>query len=282
MTSVNTLDISAELLTEKTSGFFRNFLYGPADQNHHSFEDYKLIKSKIGRGGARRPLVGVEERMRAALNDPTHPLHDKAMEYMKKGGIGKMLSANPADPYSRGMIGDFLFGRRDAGDVTKARFMQGGLLGKGGVVSGALSPSDEQRAANQRLFKGLTDKNSPISYKDFSQSSFIPSAQKLVGFAQPIYHMGRLLADPTARNKGRALGSTLGSLAASTMLAEYGMIPQQIASWAAGRLGGYLGGALSMERDEPNDSLPRDVYGRRVSEEIAYPQLRSLSSIVRY
>ena len=208
-------------------------------------------------------LVGAEHltpEIRASLNkvvSETGHINEKAL-----GG--------------RRLLGDLLIGKKGVGSALKARYHQGGLLGRGGLVRGelALDPRYTKLLKRLKASKGAPTLVDPYTGKAISRTKALGmAATKGVGQSMnPLFLLGFPLMDmkssleaPSYTEEGgmsgtlKALGGGLGFAAAGPL----GLLGGMGTSVIGGHLGATLGKAFDPDaplmgfRGSASNKLPK-------------------------
>ncbi len=198
---------------------------------------------------------------------------------------GRYATAGERARFGR-LGGAHIFGRH--GEEVAARAMQGGLLGKGGLIRGALA-LDPRVGMNARLARHA------LSQGRYRDAARLGGAAALGGGM----HAGKLglmaafpvmgvYGDLTGENpEGKSMGERLGRSLASN-IATMTTFPLGAATWAPsmvlgenyglsgqiGNLGGAIGSAIGGKGTPslPTPALPQDAYPQQAVAQAAYPQ----------
>ncbi len=199
---------------------------------------------------AARMLVG----NRAGLNSTQRNFVNK---YVGSHGAVKTDLKN-----NRGFLKNILIGNEHATDIARARYMQGGLLGQGGLIRGELAPSDEYISSARKLKDYMLADAGSAS--DFSRSdaktllSGSPMAALNIGFnvgfpameaAKAIRGESEEYGDRRGSGVGAALGSGLGFLLSS----NFGLPAGMLASYIGKNVGQRAGSLFDNKEQTPYD-----------------------------
>ena len=154
----------------------------------------------------------------------------------------------------RGFLKGLLLGNEHSKDIMRARYMQGGLLGKGGLIMGEVAPNDEFIRSAGKLKDYL--KSAPGTPHSLNRADIKNiaggglglglGAGFMIGFpALEAYHAATG-SDPNygesrrGAGVGRALGSGMGFLLTGGLGLPAGMA----ASYLGGKIGEGMGGVF--------------------------------------
>ena len=196
-----------------------------------------------------RALVGTEK-----ISPETEEFIRK---YVHSTGRAKSL------PSRKSKLLNFAIGPSGASNILKARYMQGGILGPGGVILGEMAPSQEYidliRGIVRSRGGGVLD---PATGRVVSRRRATAKAiartplealnpALLLGF--PAYDISNSLkAKPGEENYGtKGMGSALGSGLGFIVGAPLGIVGALGVSHLGSSAGGTLGGIISSE-NKPN------------------------------
>ena len=180
---------------------------------------------------------------------------DNVSKYVTRHGYSKVKR-------SRGMLKSVLLGNEHAIPLAKARFAQGGLLGKGGLILGDIAPDDKFISGARKIRKYLSSSpNTPhdITAEDLKNvAKGIPGLALGAGFTLgfPLMDAGRALSGESeyGENKGRGVGAALGSGLGFALSSGFGLPAGMLASTLGSRIGAGLGGVF-----DSSDSQPREM-----------------------
>jgi hypothetical protein len=178
--------------------------------------------------------------------------------YVTRHGYSKVKS-------SRGMLKSLLLGNEYAIPLAKARFAQGGILGKGGLILGDLAPDDKFIAGARKIRKYLN--SAPNTPHDITSEDLKNVAKGLPGLALgagfsvgfPLLDASRAISGESeyGENKGSGVGAALGSGLGFALSSGFGLPAGMLASTIGSRVGAGLGGIFDSVNREPREmSIP--------------------------
>ncbi len=194
----------------------------------------------------------------------------RVLDFDKSNWFSKMFRQNPMDPNDRVGPLNLLIGRKDAGDVTKARFLQGGVFGKGGLISGDILPPehilkrakeywwDNLKDIPSKGLKGFTSKGmAGLSQGalDLYSSTYAPVSQAYYNYYKPLSLAYKAFAGNEENRKENA-GRLIGRVASNALLNQYGVLPNMIGGQLAESIGGWIGSKFDTKKSPNYPSLP--------------------------
>jgi hypothetical protein len=183
----------------------------------------------------------------------------RAQSSLIKKYITEYGAVNPNLVSNRGFFKNLLLGSEHAPQITKARYLKGGVIGKGGLILGELAPSDEYIDSAIKFKDYLIDPAK--SGKKFTSSdaktliSGTPGNLLNVGFnvGLPIMEAREAYkgeseeyGDRVGEGTGAALGSGLGFLLAN----NYGLPLGMASSYVGKRIGSSIGKLFDSKKKE--------------------------------
>ena len=202
-----------------------------------------------------RALVGTE-KLAPELEKATRKFVSHS-GYMNEKALG-----------SRRLLGDILIGKKGAGNVIKARYAQGGMLGPGGLVMGELAVDPRYKELLKRVKSSSKGKMilDPYSGKKITRGA---AAKRLVGSGimegiNPLFADGFPLLDVYGASKKDdtdpdggmtgilgSLGSGLGFAAAGPL----GLVGGMAVGSVGENVGRSIGRLFDPEKKRPNDII---------------------------
>jgi hypothetical protein len=163
---------------------------------------------------------------------------------------------------SRGFLKSILLGNQNAANITRARYMQGGLLGKGGVIRGELSPSDEYISSAKKLKDYLlADAGSASNFSGSDVKTLLsgsPIAALNIGFnvGFPAMEASKVLrgeSEEYGDRKGSGVGAALGSGLGFILSSNFGLPASILASYIGKNVGQRAGSLFDKKEQTPYD-----------------------------
>lgn len=169
---------------------------------------------------------------------------------------------------NRGFLKSLALGNEHALDIAKARYMQGGILGKGGLILGDIAPSEDFVNSYSKVKKYL--KASPGTPHDLTLADAKNIATGAPGLALgSVFTLGFPLMDVNSalkgeseygENRGAGVGSALGSGLAFALTGGFGLPASMLASKALGSAGAGVGSLFDKGYSEPRElTLPEEA-----------------------
>ena len=162
---------------------------------------------------------------------------------------------------NRGFLKTLAIGNEHAMDIAKARYMQGGLLGKGGLILGDIAPNEDFINSYTKIKNYL--KASPGTPHDLSLRDAKNIATGAPGLALgSVFTLGFPLMEANSAlrgeseygdKKGAGVGSALGSGLAFALTGGFGLPAGLLASKALSSAGARVGSLFDREYSEPRD-----------------------------
>jgi hypothetical protein len=158
---------------------------------------------------------------------------------------------------NRGFFKGILLGNEHVMDINKARYMQGGLLGKGGLIRGELAPSDEYMDSARNLKNYiLSDAGTPsdFGWKDAKNlATGTPMNALNIGFnvgmpTVEAYKAAKGESEEYGDRKGAGAGAALGSGLGFLLTSQMGMPAGMVASYIGKRIGESAGGVFDRKK----------------------------------
>ncbi len=196
-------------------------------------------------------------------------------KFVTRAGHSKVTS-------QRKFLKGLAMGHENALDLMKARYMQGGLLGKGGIILGEVAPNDEfiQSASKlKRYLKSNAGTEHDLTKKDVTNLlggglGLGLSGGFMLGYpALEAYQAARGRNEEFGPNRrgagvGAALGGGLGFLLTGGMGLPAGMLASHLGRKAGAGIGKVFDPAeniLSAEDSPVNAALPLGYYANKAA-----------------
>lgn len=258
-----TLDKGADPRSSEKIAFIggiKNILFGTDFDNLDDDTKAYVAKNVFSTGAQRSDDIArelLQNTVESAKKiDPSKwtPIQRQAVDHGDK--FLSWARANPLDMNDRGLIGNMLFGRKDAGDVTKSRFIQGGIFGKGGLISGDILPPDHILAGSNKYIKDLFSGNKMDLAEhakgviNTGTAYVAPAVQAYNSYLKPGYLAYKALTGG-AETRGSDFGRLAGRIASNALLNQYGMIPSMIGGTILEGVGGMVGSIFNKKPQIP-------------------------------
>jgi hypothetical protein len=241
-------------------GGIKNVLFGRGFENLDD-ETRKYVSRNVFSTGsqrsddiARQLLENTVTQAKAMGPSKWTDIQRKAVEHGDK--FLSWARANPLDMNDRGLIGNMLLGRKDAGDVTKSRFLQGGIFGKGGLIQGDILPPDHFIEASNKYLKDVVGGTS-MGLSDHLKGGFqtlgtyvAPAVQAYNSYLKPGYLAYKALTGG-AETRGSDFGRLAGRITSNALLNQYGMLPSMIGGTILENVGGMIGSVFNKKPQIP-------------------------------
>ncbi len=174
--------------------------------------------------------------------------------------VGRYGAVRPNLPTNRGFLKSILLGNQHAVDIAKARYLQGGIVGKGGIIRGELAPSDEYISSAKKLKNYLmSDVGSPSDFSYSDAKTLLggtPMAALNIGFnvGFPAMEAAKALrgeSEEFGDNRGSGVGAALGSGLGFLLSSNFGLPAGMLASYVGKNIGQRAGSLFDKKEQTP-------------------------------
>jgi|LauGreDrversion4_2_1035121.scaffolds.fasta_scaffold00993_4 hypothetical protein len=163
---------------------------------------------------------------------------------------------------NRGFLKSIILGNENAIPIAKARYMQGGLVGKGGLIRGELAPSDEYISSAKKLKNYLlSDAGSPTDFSSSDAKTLLtgsPMAALNIGFnvGFPAMEAAKAMrgeSEEFGDRKGSGVGAALGSGLGFLLSSNFGLPAGMVASYIGKNVGQRAGSLFDKKQESTYD-----------------------------